>query len=119
MTEREGPPSFTVDREWPPSFTVDEAPAPSADPIPVPRSGRSEPVPGAGPGRGPGAAGSADPLSPLAVLGVIAIPGLGLGWFFVSWRVLASPLTDAIGETVGSLAVVLLAVSIVGASRRG
>ena len=35
----------------------------------------------------------------------------------VSWLVLGSPLTDAIGETVGSLAGILLVVSIIGAAR--
>ncbi len=57
-------------------------------------------------------------LSVLAAVGVAALGGLALGWFLVSWRLLGSPLTDAIGETVGSLAVVLLVVSIVGVTRR-
>jgi hypothetical protein len=41
-----------------------------------------------------------------------------MSWFLISWVVLSSPLTDAIGETIGSLVVVLLLVSIVGAVRR-
>jgi len=56
-------------------------------------------------------------FSPLAMLGVATVGALGLTWFLVSWLVLGSPLTDAIGETVGSLAVILLIVSIVGAAR--
>ncbi|MET7419311.1 hypothetical protein [Dactylosporangium sp. NPDC005555] len=56
-------------------------------------------------------------FSPLAMLGVATVGALGLTWFLVSWLVLGSPLTDAIGETVGSLAVILLIVSIIGAAR--
>lgn len=56
-------------------------------------------------------------LSPLAMAGVASVAVLGLGWFLVSWLVLGSPLTDAIGETVGSLAAILLIVSIIGAAR--
>ncbi|MEV0561666.1 hypothetical protein [Dactylosporangium sp. NPDC050588] len=56
-------------------------------------------------------------FSLLALLGVGAVSALGLTWFLVSWLVLGSPLTDAIGETVGSLAAILLIVSIIGAAR--
>jgi hypothetical protein len=56
-------------------------------------------------------------FSPLAMIGVGTIGALGLTWFLVSWLVLGSPLTDAIGETVGSLAGILLIVSIIGAAR--
>lgn len=56
-------------------------------------------------------------FSPLAMIGVAAVGVLGLAWFLVSWLVLGSPLTDAIGETVGSLAVILLIVSVIGAAR--
>ncbi|MEV4515392.1 hypothetical protein AB0K00_41345 [Dactylosporangium sp. NPDC049525] len=56
-------------------------------------------------------------FSPLAMIGVGAVGVLGLTWFLVSWLVLGSPLTDAIGETVGSLAAILLIVSIIGAAR--
>jgi hypothetical protein len=56
-------------------------------------------------------------FSPLAMIGVGTVGVLGLAWFLVSWLVLGSPLTDAIGETVGSLAGILLIVSIVGAAR--
>ena len=57
-------------------------------------------------------------MSGLAIAGVVLTVVLALTWFYVSWRVLKSPLTDAVGETVGSLAAVLLIVSIVGAIRR-
>ena len=56
-------------------------------------------------------------FSPLAMVGVGTVGTLGLTWFLVSWLVLGSPLTDAIGETVGSLAGILLIVSIIGAAR--
>jgi hypothetical protein len=56
-------------------------------------------------------------FSPLAMIGVGTVGALGLAWFLVSWLVLGSPLTDAIGETVGSLAAILLIVSIIGAAR--
>ncbi|WP_426508374.1 hypothetical protein ACPPVO_58075 [Dactylosporangium sp. McL0621] len=56
-------------------------------------------------------------LSPLAKLGVTVVVIAALSWFFVSWLVLDSPLTDAIGETAGSLAVVLLIVSVIGTAR--
>jgi hypothetical protein len=57
-------------------------------------------------------------MSGLAIAGVVLTAVLALTWFYVSWQVLKSPLTDAVGETVGSLAAVLLIVSIVGAIRR-
>jgi hypothetical protein len=57
-------------------------------------------------------------MSRLAFAGVVLTVVLSLTWFYVSWQVLESPLTDAVGETVGSLAAVLLIVSIVGAIRR-
>ena len=56
-------------------------------------------------------------FSPMAKLAVGTVAAASMTWFFVSWLVLHSPLTDAIGETVGSLAVVLLVVSIVGMAR--
>jgi hypothetical protein len=56
-------------------------------------------------------------FSPLAMIGVGTVGILGLTWFLVSWLVLGSPLTDAIGETVGSMAAILLIVSIIGAAR--
>ena len=58
-------------------------------------------------------------LSPMAKLAVGTVAAASLSWFFVSWLVLNSPLTDAIGETAGTLAVVLLIVSIVGMARVG
>jgi len=57
-------------------------------------------------------------MSPLAIAAVVLTTILSVTWFFISWAVLNSPLTDAIGETAGSLAVVLLVVSIVGVARR-
>ena len=56
-------------------------------------------------------------FSPLAKFGISTVAACALAWFLISWLVLGSPLTDAIGETVGSLAVVLLVVSIVGVAR--
>jgi cytochrome c oxidase assembly factor CtaG len=56
-------------------------------------------------------------LSPLAKLGITLVATAAMSWFFVSWLVLKSPLTDAIGETVGSLAAVLLIVSVIGMAR--
>jgi len=56
-------------------------------------------------------------FSRLAMFGVGTVGILGLTWFLVSWLVFGSPLTDAIGETVGSLAGILLIVSIIGAAR--
>ncbi|GAA3449846.1 hypothetical protein [Dactylosporangium matsuzakiense] len=48
----------------------------------------------------------------IAVIAVAAVT-----WFLVSWLVLGSPLTDAIGETAGSLAALMLIVSIVGTAK--
>jgi hypothetical protein len=56
-------------------------------------------------------------FSPLAKLGITIVATAAMGWFFVSWLVLKSPLTDAIGETAGSLAVLLLIVSVIGMAR--
>ncbi|WP_433611249.1 hypothetical protein ACQP2P_43715 [Dactylosporangium sp. CA-139114] len=53
-------------------------------------------------------------MSNLAKLGVTVVAVAALSWFFVSWLVLKSPLTDAIGETMGSLAAVMLIVSVIG-----
>ena len=58
-----------------------------------------------------------EPLTPLAAFAVVLTGVLALAWFVVSWRVLHSPLADAIGETAGALAVALLVISIVGAIR--
>jgi hypothetical protein len=58
-----------------------------------------------------------EPLSPRATLAVVLTGVLAAAWFTVSWLVLHSPLTDAIGETAGSLAAGLLIVSIFGAAR--
>jgi len=67
--------------------------------------------------RTPSPPSAEETFSPLAKLGVGAVIALALAWFFVSWLALKSPLTDAIGETVGSLAVLLLIVSVIGAAR--
>ena len=57
-------------------------------------------------------------MSRPAIAGVVLTVALSLIWFYVSWQVLGSPFADAVGETVGSLAAVLLIVSIVGAIRK-
>jgi hypothetical protein len=72
-------------------------------------------------GESPAAAGSrrrVERMSPGARLGVIITGLLTLTWFFVSWIVMDSPLTDAVGETAGGLTAGLLVVSMVGAARR-
>ncbi|WP_432832254.1 hypothetical protein [Dactylosporangium sp. CA-092794] len=56
-------------------------------------------------------------FSPLAKLGIATVSAAALAWFFISWQVLHSPLADAIGETAGTLAVVLLIVSVIGTTR--
>ncbi|MGI5245824.1 hypothetical protein [Dactylosporangium sp. CA-139066] len=53
-------------------------------------------------------------FSPLAKVGLSVLAVAALTWFLVSWLVLHSPLTDAIGETAGSLTAVLLVVSVIG-----
>ena len=52
-----------------------------------------------------------------AVVAVAVTLLLALLWFVVSWLVLNSPLTDAVGETAGSLAVALLVISILATAR--
>jgi hypothetical protein len=56
-------------------------------------------------------------MTPKAKFAVGLTAVLAVLWFMVSWLVLNSPLTDAIGETAGSLAVALLVISIFGAAR--
>jgi hypothetical protein len=56
-------------------------------------------------------------LSPLAKLGITVVVAATLTYFLVSWLVLNSPLADAIGETAGSLAALLLIVSVIGTAR--
>ena len=56
-------------------------------------------------------------FSPLAKLGLGTVAIAAMTWFFVSWLVLHSPLTDAIGETAGSVTVVLLVASVIGMAR--
>jgi len=59
-----------------------------------------------------------EPMSPRAKAGVGVVVAAALLWFLVSWRVLDSPLIDAVGETLGALAVLLIVVSLAGALRR-
>jgi hypothetical protein len=56
-------------------------------------------------------------MTPKAKLAVGLTAVLAVLWFIVSWQVLNSPLTDAIGETAGSLAGALLVISIFGTAR--
>ena len=62
--------------------------------------------------------GAPEAMTPMAVFAVVLTGILAFVWFVVSWLVLHSPLTDAIGETAGSLAVALLVISILGAVHR-
>jgi hypothetical protein len=100
---------------------------------------RPVPEPVAGVERGRGPAGHRDPGGPgddrgdpgpagtrgapghpgSTVRAVAAIGTLALAWFLVSWRVLGSPVVDAIGETAGGVLAVLVVVSVVGSLRRG
>jgi hypothetical protein len=93
-----------IEREAPPPSTVDDGrPVAPQGGIPAPRAPADDAL---------------EHLSPLAIFGVVLTVILSLSWFFFSWLALSSPVTDAIGETVGSLAVVLLLVSVIGAARR-
>jgi hypothetical protein len=93
-----------TERQAPPQSTLDEAQVASPAPaVPAPRRAADDPP---------------ERMSPLAIAAVVVTTILSMTWFFISWAVLNSPLTDAIGETAGSLAVVLLVVSIVGVARR-
>ena len=56
-------------------------------------------------------------MTPKAKFAVGLTAVLAILWFMVSWLVLNSPLTDAIGETAGTLAVALLVISILGTVR--
>jgi hypothetical protein len=56
-------------------------------------------------------------MTPKAMVAVAVTVLLALVWFVVSWLVLDSPLTDAVGETAGSLALALLLVSIFATAR--
>jgi hypothetical protein len=49
---------------------------------------------------------------------VAAIAVLSLTWFGVSWLLMGSPVTDAVGEAAGGVAAVLVLVSVVGAIRQ-
>jgi hypothetical protein len=91
----------------------------SAVNVPAPRAPREVPAP-----RAPrDALVDAEPLESgsggLALAGILVLSG---GWFTVSWRVLGSPVVDAVGEAAGGVVAVLVLVSVVGAvrhSRRG
>jgi hypothetical protein len=48
------------------------------------------------------------------VLGVTAIGALTAGWLTMSWQLMGKPFIDAVGETVGAVSVILLAVSVLG-----
>lgn len=94
MTEREAPAASLADHGG--------AALPEAA-VPVPRAAVED---------------VSDRMSGMAIFAVTLTAVLSLGWFLVSWAMFNSPLVDAIGETAGTLAVVLLLVSIVGAVRR-
>jgi hypothetical protein len=56
-------------------------------------------------------------MSRLAKAGVGAILTSAGAYFYVSWRVLRSPVVDAIGETAGGTLLLLLIISFAGALR--
>jgi hypothetical protein len=60
----------------------------------------------------------AERMSGAAKVGTGTIVALAGGWFFYSWRVLKSPLIDAVGETAGATMVLLVVISLAGALRR-
>ncbi len=57
-------------------------------------------------------------MSRLAAVIVYLVVVVSLGWVLFSWRVLRSPLIDAVGEAAGSVFLALLIVSVLGALRR-
>jgi hypothetical protein len=57
-------------------------------------------------------------MSRLAITIVILVVIGAVAWVLLSWRVLRSPLVDAVGEAAGSVFLALLIVSVVGALRR-
>jgi hypothetical protein len=57
-------------------------------------------------------------MSRLATIVVCLVVVASLAWVVVSWRVLRSPLIDAVGEAAGSVFLALLIVSVIGALRR-
>jgi uncharacterized MnhB-related membrane protein len=57
-------------------------------------------------------------MSRLAMAGTGAILGSAGVWFYVSWRMLRSPVVDAIGEAAGGTLLVLLIISFAGALRQ-
>jgi hypothetical protein len=58
------------------------------------------------------------PMSRAAMAAVALVGLLAVAWFVVSWRVLGSPLVDAVGEAAGGILALLVIVSIFGAVRR-
>lgn len=78
----------------------------------------TDPEPGTAgePGR-PSTVDDPAPMSRMAMLGVAVTVTAAGAWFYVSYQVLDSPFIDAVGETLGGMAVVLLLVSIFGAMR--
>jgi hypothetical protein len=63
-------------------------------------------------------AAQAQPMSRLALVGVVATITLALSYFVISWQMLNSPLVDAIGETAGGTLLALVLISFVGALLR-
>jgi hypothetical protein len=59
-----------------------------------------------------------EPTGGFALVALSGIVGLGVSWFGVSWRMLDSPVVDAIGEAFGGVVAVLVVFSAVGALRR-
>jgi hypothetical protein len=57
-------------------------------------------------------------MSRLALATVVLVVALAVTWILVSWRMLHSPLVDAVGEAAGTVFLALLVVSVVGAVRR-
>jgi hypothetical protein len=57
-------------------------------------------------------------MSRLAMAGTGAILTSAGTYFYVSWRMLRSPVVDAIGETAGGTLLLLLIISFAGALRR-
>jgi hypothetical protein len=57
-------------------------------------------------------------MSRLAVATACLVVVASLAWILVSWRMLRSPLIDAVGEAAGTVFLALLIVSVIGALRR-
>jgi hypothetical protein len=68
-----------------------------------------------GPGEEPLDEDRAEPMSPRGVAGVSIVLVLALCWFLVSWRLLGSPLVDALGEAAGGVLAILVVIALGGA----